>query len=946
MSGTGIGSGSRCRLLAILLVLTLVVGLAPGGVASAAGGTVSGYKFWDINGNGVRDPDEPGLNGWDIKLEDAQGNDVGSAITGDGDWLAGYYEFTGIDAGTYTVREVMQDGWRATAQLVNDVDDGEASDEQAVVSVGSDGEIATVDFGNNGFGDFVILKYEDANGTGDRDSEEQLLGGWEFTVEWKPFFTTQWLGHWNVVTEGDGRVALDNVPPGNYRVREASRFGWKQTAPLMNQDGWFYFNLKYLSGEWKTNIGGQGYTTNRTAEFGNKPTRLYGSKWNDEDGNGAFDPGEVKLPNWVMILGQRSAQGVCEEIARTATDTQGEYELTTQSVPELGGGEYCVKEQAPNGAVGWQQTSPTPVDGDGWYVFSISESASKPINFGNRYAPAYLTVYKFHDLDGDGIWDQSEEPGIGGWRMSLDGGTAIETGTDGKIEFGAIDGGSHDLSEIVPADWWFTGATAQIDGGQIFSLEELSFSAQFEQVWVIYIGNQQYGIDLDPDLAENYLPDENEHTLTATVTKVDGTVLPAEGVPVCFAADHGPGGFSPTCGATDSEGRVRATLSNEQAGTTVVRAWIDGDGDETYDQSEPSDMAEKVWHPAGTISGHKYEDIDGDGVKDDFEGGLAGWTIQLWRGETKVAEATTGADGSYSFDEVQPGDYVVMEVMPTPNPGWVQTWPAVPGTHSVKVESGQTTSDIDFRNSGTQLILTPETADSYLPGDMCHVFTATLTNADGTKLAGVPVSFSTTFGAFDGGSQSATAVTDSDGEVGVRLCSQTAGAATITAWLDANGNQVVDPAEYQDTATQNWLPPGAIKVWKYSDTNGNGTLDEGDTPLPGWSVKLDDGEWVYTGADGYSVFGDLLPGDYYEIHEDMWPGWVQVLPGDPGYFERTVESGQTVEVFFLNFDANPFYPQLPQLRRVLPRVHSDGDQQRRCASRGRGCDVHHGLRFL
>jgi hypothetical protein len=62
--------------------------------------TVSGYKFFDAEGNGYRDEGEPGLENWVIKLD----TDVQylPSVTTDVD---GYYAFTIKDPGTYTVSE-------------------------------------------------------------------------------------------------------------------------------------------------------------------------------------------------------------------------------------------------------------------------------------------------------------------------------------------------------------------------------------------------------------------------------------------------------------------------------------------------------------------------------------------------------------------------------------------------------------------------------------------------------------------------------------------------------------------------------------------------------------------------------------------------------------------------------------------------------------------------
>jgi len=105
--------------------------------ADAEGGNeIHGTKFNDLNGNGVKDFGEHGLEGWAIYIDANNNgiNDTGelTAVTDSN----GLYSFSGLADGTYNVREILQIGWNQT----------HPSSGKHIVEV--DGIATGVDFGN------------------------------------------------------------------------------------------------------------------------------------------------------------------------------------------------------------------------------------------------------------------------------------------------------------------------------------------------------------------------------------------------------------------------------------------------------------------------------------------------------------------------------------------------------------------------------------------------------------------------------------------------------------------------------------------------------------------------------------------------------------------------------------------------------------------------------
>jgi hypothetical protein len=121
---------------------------------------------------------------------------------------------------------------------------------------------------------------------------------------------------------------------------------------------------------------------------------------------------------------------------------------------------------------------------------------------------------------------------------------------------------------------------------------------------------------------------------------------------------------------------VPTTLSATPA-TELVHEVILGAGE------AKTDINALAVYRANEIHGVKFEDLDGNHVRDDGEPGMAGLTIFIdsnRNGQHDVDEptTTTGEDGTYDFFGLTPGSYVVREIV---EPGYIQTSPeTVSGT--------------------------------------------------------------------------------------------------------------------------------------------------------------------------------------------------------------------------------------------------------------------------
>ncbi|HUM69034.1 MAG TPA: SdrD B-like domain-containing protein, partial [Chloroflexota bacterium] len=91
----------------MMLVLTAVP--RPQAIAALGGASICGFKFNDLNGNGVWErPGEPGIADWEIQLLG------GGGLTITHTNIDGSYCFDGLADGQYTVMEILRPGWQQT----------------------------------------------------------------------------------------------------------------------------------------------------------------------------------------------------------------------------------------------------------------------------------------------------------------------------------------------------------------------------------------------------------------------------------------------------------------------------------------------------------------------------------------------------------------------------------------------------------------------------------------------------------------------------------------------------------------------------------------------------------------------------------------------------------------------------------------------------------------
>jgi len=188
---------------------TVPVNVSADGAATASfgdqmQGTVSGAVFNDLDGDGTRDPGEPGIGGVAIELIDAGGRVVATTVTaGNGD-----YSFAGVAPGNYAVRETDPDGFASTTPNT------------VPVTIPAGGSIS-VQFGDRrspqGAGAIVSVVFNDLNGNGTQDAGEPGLPGVTVFLDSNGNGALD-PGETSTVTDADGNYRFTGLPPDTYTV--------------------------------------------------------------------------------------------------------------------------------------------------------------------------------------------------------------------------------------------------------------------------------------------------------------------------------------------------------------------------------------------------------------------------------------------------------------------------------------------------------------------------------------------------------------------------------------------------------------------------------------------------------------------------------------------------------------------------------------------------------
>jgi serine-aspartate repeat-containing protein C/D/E len=306
-------------------------------------GSLSGYVYHDRNNDGIRQPEqgEEAIAGVTLRLVNEQGQVV---LGHDGQPQVvttneeGYYEFTGLAPGVYTIEQMHPEGWidgldtpgwihygTSEQRVVGEADGNDRI--RAIQLIQEADELGSLhgvhyNFGER-LGSISGLVYHDANGNCIVDPDEEGIANVTMIL------VNATGQQWTTTTDEFGRYRFDDLPVGTYQVIQDQPDGYFNGGQVVGTGGGDASGVNTI-----TNIvvnGNQVHLENYN--FCEVLGSLSGYVYHDRNNNGIREPGLGEEPISGVTLRLRNEHGELVRDAsgqpRTAvTNSEGYYEFS------------------------------------------------------------------------------------------------------------------------------------------------------------------------------------------------------------------------------------------------------------------------------------------------------------------------------------------------------------------------------------------------------------------------------------------------------------------------------------------------------------------------------------------------------------------------------------------------------------------------------------------
>jgi hypothetical protein len=629
-------------------------GLARAGFALLTEGTIQGVVYEDLNGNGIQDGGEPGVQGVIV----SRGGSTVTTVDNGG------YRFEGVAPGSHVVQITVPAGdfWTGATERM--------------VHVGSGGA-AQANFRLQAVGVVLGVVFEDRNGNGVQDMGEAGVGG--VVVRLSSGVST--------TTDVVGRYRFGNVLPGSYKIditvpdRHVAGGPTERTisvGPAGSPLASFVLHpLGAVLGVVYEDLDGNGVQDAGEAGIGGVPVTLsgFGTTVTTSDGAYVFlgvRPGaytiQITLPpafaaatlptlpigvgangssianfglqvqsvvqglvfddangNRKLDAGESGIGGVVVTLSKSDGGAQIGVTTDARGGFYIGGvqdADYRVRIAVPPRYASLDSTDvPVSVTGSGHEVPTFPLHATSSV-FGAV----------FEDLNNNGVRDVGEQ-GVSGVTMRLVGkDTMVDqlTGTSGEFSFGDLSNGIYTVTAGLLADQGYDMTGEQI---QVVVLPNGVSGASATALFAVVpssriAGTASPGSELELAVAG------------AAVAAASGISTRATSLGFFQFGRVEPGNYrinvTPPPGFTAVEPSIAVTFTG--VGMVV--------------------NVETV--PNGAIQGTAFEDLDGNGVMTPGESGIAGAGIRLLDGDHTIMQTVTTSNGQFRFGDLRGGRYFLV----------------------------------------------------------------------------------------------------------------------------------------------------------------------------------------------------------------------------------------------------------------------------------------------
>ena len=682
-------------------------------------GSIGDLVFDDLNGNGILDGGELGLEGVIVNLVDATGSIVDTTATA----ADGSYQFTNVAYGDYTLQFVPLAGY-----LISPADQGgnDAMDSDATPTTGVTATVtldATTDpvlnvdtgmFQPASIGDTIWL---DVDGDGVQDIGETGIAG--VTVELTGFDGNGNPVTLTTITDADGHYVFDGLLAGAYTLTVTDLgpdgvvgTGDELLTGLTLAPGSFDNQLvNVLAGE-----------TNDTIDIGYVPTpgtaTIGDLIWSDADGDGIQDAGEAGIGGVVINVLDSSGNIALDSFGNfltTTTNADGTY-LFTNVLP----GDYTVEIDAANFNPGGALEGLTAADiTDGPQspgsdtsapITVVADDAYTQADFGiNDPTTFTLTDTVWNDANGDGVQDV-DEGGIAGVTVDLldaSGNVIASTTTDanGDFTFTGLEDGVDYTVLVSDQGGVLTGqlaTTPESAAGEYTVTANLAADAADGNIDGV-VSDTSFGYN-QPGVIEGTIYSDADSSFAQgggevglggiTVQLFDSTNTLIDTVTTNPDGSYQFTGLVPDDYTITVVGALGTQTEDPDGNATPDTATVTLGAGESITGADFGYQNTVLFDVAGTI----FEDTDSDGVQDAGEVGIAGVTVDLIDNSGNVvATTTTDTNGNYAFPDITDGvSNNVFTIAVTDTAGVLNGSTLTSGLDQQTVTVTSDVNDIDF----------------------------------------------------------------------------------------------------------------------------------------------------------------------------------------------------------------------------------------------------------